>query len=83
MGVRVLEALIAESPMLEIEDLPSIEEVVITTYDDTDGRDFVKLLTGLARVRKLNLEIQVSRFLYATPDLTFLFVIHTLALWLV
>lgn len=56
---------------------------MITTYDDTDGRDFVKLLTGLARVRKLNLEIQVSRFLYATPDLTFLFVIHTLALWLV
>ncbi|XP_034598809.1 uncharacterized protein [Setaria viridis] len=62
MGVRVLEALIAESPMLEIEDLPSIEEVVITTYDDTDGRDFVKLLTGLARVRKLNLEIQLRRF---------------------
>lgn len=112
-GVKGLEAMIAESPMLEvlfldcvgyqenqvedeleqwviqapklrhltmyteydngwqIEDLPSIEEVEIITEGDMHNRDLAKLLTGLARVRKL--EIPVSVFLYETPDLTFLF----------
>ncbi|CAO2173066.1 unnamed protein product [Urochloa humidicola] len=95
-GVRGLEALIAESPMLEvvlikigpwfpekeleewviqapnlrnlsidsvydynwqIEYLPSVEEVDIMVHSYHDDRDFVKLLTGLARVRKLHFEM--------------------------
>ncbi|CAO2202156.1 unnamed protein product [Urochloa humidicola] len=100
-GVRGLEALIAESPLLEellldrlyftdVEhtygfeewvirapnlrnlrisscfdymwqiidsELPSVEEVEILTGGDTDNRDFMKLFTGLARARKLHLEM--------------------------
>ncbi|CAO2207055.1 unnamed protein product [Urochloa humidicola] len=100
-GIRGLEALIAESPLLEEllldrlyftdddhnngfeewvirapnlrnlristsfdymwqiidSELPSVEEVEILTGGDTDNRDFMKLFTGLARARKLHLEI--------------------------
>ncbi|CAL5012891.1 unnamed protein product [Urochloa decumbens] len=100
-GVRGLEALIAESPLLEEllldrlyftddehsygfeewvirapnlrslristsfdymwqiidSELPSVEDVEILTGGDTDNRDFMKLFTGLARARKLHLEI--------------------------
>ncbi|CAM0153043.1 unnamed protein product [Urochloa decumbens] len=104
-GVRGLEALIAESPLLEvlrlgelwftqdggeydhsfeqwtiqapnlrilsitsyyyygwqIEELPSIKEVEITSSDYPTGYDFVKLITRFARVKELSLKCRSCR----------------------
>ncbi|CAO2211154.1 unnamed protein product [Urochloa humidicola] len=44
----------------QIEELPFIEKVEITSGSYNSNRDFVKLLTGLARVSKLELVMPVS-----------------------
>ncbi|CAO2211153.1 unnamed protein product [Urochloa humidicola] len=44
----------------QIEELPYIEEVEVSSDNYTTNRDFVRLLTRVARVRKLSLKMPVS-----------------------